>query len=247
MVTTVKSAVRVMEVFEYFHRERQPRALSDICQALDYPQSSGTVLMKNLVNLGYLSYDRATRLYFPTLRIASLGDWVTSSLFGQGEIFEAMRDLHSATGESVSIALQNDTSMQYIRIIQSIHPLRFHIEEGTMRPLTQSCTGWMLMSVLPDKAVEKLVRRANIATPGTQERQPLQLMMERVRKARAEGMAYAENLPFAGGATLCALVPPTVQGRAVVLGLGGALERIRANRVHYTELLRQAVDSLRPA
>lgn len=247
MVTPVKSAVRVLEVLEYFQHQRRPCALKEICEALRYPQSSGTVLMKNLVTLGYLSYDRATRLYFPTLKVAALGDWVGQALFGQGEIFELMRDLHVATGEAVSIALQNDIYMQYIRVIQSIHPLRFHTEEGTMRPLTQSAVGWMLMSVHPDKAVERLIRRANIATPAGAERQGLPAMMERIQAARREGVTYAENIPLAGGATVCTLLPVTVQGRAVALGVGGAIERMRPNRERYTQLVKELASSLKKA
>jgi len=241
----VKSAVRVLQVLEYFQQQRRPCALKEICEALKYPQSSGTVLMKNLVTLGYLSYDRATRFYFPTLRVAALGDWVSQALFGQGEIFELMHDLHLATGESVSIALQNDIYMQYIRVIQSIHPLRFHTEEGSMRPLTQSAVGWLLMSVHPDKAVERLVRRANIATPAGAERQPLETMMKRVQAARRDSVAYAENIPLIGGASVCALLPVTVQGRAVSLGLGGAIERVRPNRERYTRMVKELAASLK--
>lgn len=244
-VSPVKSAVRVLEILEFFQRERGPRQLKDICDALGYPQSSGTVLLKNLVTLGYLSYDRASRCYFPTLKVAALGDWVEHALFGHGQIFEIMRDLHSATGEAVSVALQNDVYMQYIRIIQSIHPLRFHVEEGSLRPLTLSATGWMLMATHPDKEVDRLIRRANIATPRSEDRQPMELMMQRVREVRARGTAYAENVPLLGGATLCVMLPLKVQGRPVVLGMGGALERIRAHRDEYLQLMLDLVNTLR--
>ncbi len=245
-VSPVKSAVRVLEILELFQQHRAPRQLKDICDALAYPQSSGTVLLKNLVTLGYLSYDRASRCYFPTLKVAALGDWVEHALFGHGKIFEVMRDLHSATGEAVSVALQNDVYMQYIRIIQSVHPLRFHVEEGSLRPLTLSATGWMLMATHPDKEVDRLIRRANIATPRTEDRQPMELMMQRVREVRARGTAYAENVPLLGGATLCVMLPLKVQGRPVVLGMGGALERIRAHREEYLQLMLDLVKTLRP-
>lgn len=243
-VTPVKSAVRVLEVLDFFRQRQQPAALKDICVALDYPQSSATVLLKNLTQLGYLSYDRSTRLYFPTLRVASLGDWINHALFGQGEVFELMQDLHSATGEAVSIALQNDVYMQYIRVIQSTHPLRFVTEEGSMRPLTQSATGWMLMATHPDREIERLIRRANIATPADLARQPLDLMMQRVQQARAQGWAMAENIPLLGGATLCVLLPITVQGRPVVLGLGGTVERIIPKKKQWLALMQELVGQL---
>ncbi|MBS0340163.1 MAG: helix-turn-helix domain-containing protein [Proteobacteria bacterium] len=238
---SVKSAVRVLEILALFERERSPQTLKSICDALGYPQSSGTVLLKNLATLGYLSYDRAQRRYFPTLKVASLGDWISHALFGQGDVFELMRDLHSATGEAVSIALQNDVHMQYIRVIQSIHPLRFHTEEGSMRPLTQSATGWMLMTSFQDREVERLVRRANIATPRTDERQPLELMLQRVREARAQGYAYAEHIPIAGGATICMLLPATALGRTAAIGIGGPIDRIRPHKAHLLALMRAEI------
>jgi DNA-binding IclR family transcriptional regulator len=242
-VPSVKSAVRVLEILAYFALERSPRPLKDICDALGYPQSSGTVILKSMAALGYLSYDRAARRYFPTLKVTALGDWISGALFGQGEVFELMRDLHSATGEAVSIALQNDVHMQYIRVIQSVHPLRFHTEEGSMRPLTLSATGWMLMTAYPDREVERLVRRANIATPRN-DRQPLDLMIERVREARAQGYVYAEDLPIPGGATICMLLPRTADGRPAVIGIGGPIDRMRPQREQFLTSMRTALGQL---
>jgi DNA-binding IclR family transcriptional regulator len=245
MVTPVKSAVRVLQVLEYFQYQRRLCTLKEICEALDYPQSSGTVLLKNLVTLGYLSYDRVRRLYFPTLKVTGLGDWVGPALFGRGEVFELMHELHVATGEAVTIASQNDVFMQYIRMIQSIHPLRFHTEEGSMRPLTQSAVGWMLMSVHPDKVVERLIRRANCATPQGVQRPSVQTMMERVHAARRDGVTYAENVPLTGGATVCALLPVKVQGKPVALGVGGTIERMKPNRDRYTRMVKDLAASLK--
>ncbi len=243
-VSPIKSAVRVLEVLEFFRQHRAPVSLKQIAEQLDYPASSATVLLKNLTALGYLSYDRAARAYFPTLRVAALGDWINHELFGRGEIFELMQDLHAATGETVSIALQNDVYLQYIRVIQSAHPLRFHTEEGSLRPLTQSATGWLLLSTHGDAAVEKLVRRANIAIPRSQDRQPLALMQERVSLARKERTAYAENIPLVGGATVATLLPVKVQGKPVVLGMGGTIERIRPNKDKYLKLVRELAASM---
>jgi len=244
-VSPIKSAVRVLEVLEFFRQHRSPVALKHIAERLDYPASSATVLLKNLTALGYLSYDRAARTYFPTLRVAALGDWISHELFGQGEIFELMQDLHAATGETVSIALQNDVYLQHIRVIQSAHPLRFHTEEGSLRPLTQSATGWLLLSTHADTAVEKLIRRANIAIPRSEDRQPLEIMQARIKLARKERTIYAENIPLVGGATVATLLPVKVQGKPVVLGMGGAIDRIRPNKDKYLKLVRELAASMK--
>ena len=243
---TVKSATRVIEVLEFFRDHREPRSLKQLTDALGYPQSSTTVLLKSLVNLGYLNYDRVRRVNFPTLRVASLGDWIGHALLGRGRLLEAMRDVHHATGETVSIAVQNDVYMQYIRVLQSSHPLRFYTEEGSMRPLVQSSLGWLLMSTRPDDEVERLVRRANIAIARPGDRVKVNEMVERVAALRGQATVYAENIPLLGGATLSTLLPVTIHDQPVAFGLGGALERVRPMQQRYATLLRRAALSVGP-
>lgn len=242
--STVKSALRAVEILELFMRERQPRAMSEIGAALGYPPSSTTVLLKTLVGLGYLNFDRRTRVYFPTPKVTSLGDWIPKALFGNSRLVEAMRDVHAATGEAVAIGTTNDVYLQYVKIMQSIHPLRFHVDEGKLRPLTQSALGWLLMSTMSDQKVDNVVRRANIATPRASDRVKLPEMMRRVRQIRGKGYCSAENIPILGGATICVLLSTTIQNQPVVLGLGGAVERIKQNSSRYLSVLRQAARSV---
>ena len=242
----VKSATRAIEILELFKRVRQPRAMSEIAQALNYPQSSTTVLLKTLVTLGYLNFDRRERLYFPTPKVAALGEWVPRALFGSTRMLEAMRDVHAATGESVSINIKNDVYIQYVQIIQSVHALRFHVEEGAIRPLTQSGVGWTLLSTLSDDKIDNIVRRANLATEKSL-RVKVSDMMERVKEIREKGYCWSENVPFLGGGTLCMVLPATIHGQAAVLGLGGAAERIRANHDRYLTILRNAVKYVQPS
>jgi DNA-binding IclR family transcriptional regulator len=242
----VKSALRAIEILEFFSRVRRPQSMSDIAQALGYPLSSTTVLLKTLIGMGYLSFDRRDRLYFPTPKVASLGDWVSQALFGSGRILDVMRDVHAATGETTSIDTANDIQLQYLQIIQSVHPLRFHVDEGAMRPLTQSAVGWLLMSQMPNEKIDDIVRRANIATKKSGETVKSAEIMERVRTIRKTGHAWAENIPFLGGATLCVLLPVTIHDRPVALGIGGALERMRQNRDRYLTVLQRAARAMKP-
>lgn len=242
----VKSATRAIEILELFKRVRQPRAMSEIAQALSYPQSSTTVLLKTLVTLGYLHFDRRERLYFPTPKVAALGEWVPRALFGSSRTLDAMRDVHALTGESVSINIKNDVYIQYVQVLQSVHALRFHVEEGTMRPLTQSGVGWTLMSTMTDDKIDNIVRRANLVTEKPK-RVKVSDMMERIHEIREKGYCFAEHIPFLGGGTICAVLPVTIRGQTAVLGLGGAVERIRQNHDRYLAILRRSVKSLQPS
>ena len=73
---TVKSATRVLEIFEYFDEVRRPVTIQDVAQALSYPHSSTAALLKSLVSLGYLEHDDRGKTFFPSIRISLLGNWV---------------------------------------------------------------------------------------------------------------------------------------------------------------------------
>jgi len=243
----VKSATRAIEILEFFRNVREPRAMSDISTTLGYPPSSTTVLLKTLIALGYLNFDRSKRLYFPTPKVTALGDWIPRALFGSSRVLETMRDVHAATGETVSIGTKNDVYLQYVQIIQSVHALRFHVDEGTLRPLTQSALGWLLMSTMNDEKLDNIIRRANIATEKASDRVKVTDMIKRLRQIRGKGYCSAENVPFLGGGTICVLLPVTIQNQPVVLGLGGANERIRQNHDRYLTVLQRAARSMRPS
>lgn len=239
----VKSATRAIEILELFKRGRHRLGMSQIATELGYPLSSATVLLKTLVNLGYLNFDRRDRVYFPTPKVTSLGEWIPAALFGSGRVLEAMRDVHTATGEGVGLSTRNDIYIQYVQSLDSTHAIRFVIAEGTLRLITQSGIGWTLMSTLSDREIDNHVRRANIAS-GKSHRVTQQFILDRVHEIRRNGYCYAENIPFLGGATLAALLSLKIQNQPVVLSLGGALERMRDNHDRYLHALKRAVASL---
>lgn len=80
----IKSAKRVLVLFECFAECRRPLSVTDVVRGLEYPQSSASALLKSLARLGYLDYDRHERLYVPTLRSSLFGCWMQDQLFGRG-------------------------------------------------------------------------------------------------------------------------------------------------------------------
>ena len=241
---TVKSAARVISILSYFQEVREPRSLKAICEDLGYPQSSTTVLLKTLTVMGYLNYDRVGRVYFPTIKVASLGDWVAAALFGRGEVLDLLRDLWRSTGEAIVLATRNDIYIQYIATIESSHEIRFHVEQGSMRLMTDSPLGWLLMSTFNNKEVDNIIRRSNIIK-GEVTSLNISETTNNIISARERCLAYGENIPFVGGATLGISLPIKVNGQPVVIGCGGVLERMRANRNRYIELMEEGLLNLK--
>ena len=76
MTRAVKSAIRVLEILEYFDRRHSEATVTDIARELKYPQSSTSILLQNLTGLGYLQRGSTGKTYVPTTRVTLLGSWL---------------------------------------------------------------------------------------------------------------------------------------------------------------------------
>ncbi|HWA61637.1 MAG TPA: IclR family transcriptional regulator [Caulobacteraceae bacterium] len=223
---TIKSARRVFEILEFFERERRPLSLKEICERLAYPASSGSVLLKSIVALGYLDYDRARKTYFPTMRITALGAWAPGALFGEGGVAQLMDHLHRATGETVILAAQSDLHAQYVHLIHSAEPLQVAVPPGARRPLERSGMGWVLLGANPDAEIDKLRRRINAQPGRTEPRLTQKALMEKVNEARERGYAFSRHTVSEGAGIIAALLPRKPDARVFAIGVAGPVARL---------------------
>ena len=237
----IKSASRALEVLDLFTELRAPLRQKLIVERLGYPQSSLTALLKSLAALGYLNYDRTSRTYFPTMRVAALGDWVHHSMYGDGRLIDMMQRIHDRTEETVALVSQNDLFVQYIRVTQPDHPHKYPPPEGTMRLLTQSSGGLVLLSRMADRAVDKLVRHINIYEPDRARRVDIGHLLEHLSWIRASGYCFLAGTPIPEAATLAVPVPGGAHSIPLAIGVGGTNVRIVRKKSHIVAVLQEAV------
>lgn len=240
--SAIKSARRALEILEAFERHRRPLSLKELVEELGYPASSGSALLKSLVELGYLDYDRERRTYFPTMRISALGAWVPDVLFGDGRLLAALEKLHAETGETVILAVQSDLHAQYVHVIPGHEPLQLRTPPGTRRPLARSGLGVVLLSAKVDAEIERLRRRINAAgEAGGNSREEL---MARVNEVRARGYAFSKHAISHGVGIIGAALPRGPFGRVFAIGVAGYVSRLEAKENEIVGALTATVDQL---
>ena len=237
----VKSAARVLEIFEFFNERKGPLSLKEITDRLGYPQSSTTVLLKSLIVLGYVNYDRKSRTYLPSLKLASLGAWIADHVVPRGPILELMQELRRETGETIALAVQNDIYVQYLRVIDSDHLIRFNIPEGSMRLLTHSSLGLLFLSLLPNATAEKMIRHINVAESDPKQRQSIPELLKSIEQIRRVGYCFIPNMPMEGAGTVSMLLPWDMFGRPLAVGVGGYVGRIQPNMHEIIAQMRAAL------
>jgi DNA-binding IclR family transcriptional regulator len=239
----VKSAVRAVQVLEYFDEVRRASSVAEVADHHGWPHSSASMLMRSLVSLGYLYYDANGRTYLPSMRVALLGDWIQDSIFKNGQLADLMQQLNAETRETIVLAAQNGLHAQYLRVIEGTNTLRMHLHIGTLRPLLASGTGRMLLTQMDDATIGKLVRKYNANAEG---RTPIDLaqLHKQVDQDRACGYAMSIN-QVTPHATLIAMVLPTRPGaRPLAIGVAGLSERVLANQERYIEAMRHGIQRL---
>lgn len=243
----VKSAKRVLELFEYFAECRHPLSVTDFVRGLGYPQSSTSALLKSLTRLGYLDYDRHKRLYMPTLRMALLGGWVHDQLFSKTSLSRLVDDLYATSGaEAVILGIQNDIHVQYIHLVQSQSPTMssWHIKPGSLRPLCRSATGRILLSRKTDVDVQHLLWRIN-AEEEPNSRIQISQMLNELNCIRERGYAYTEGTVTKGVGVIAVEMPTPAGQPLMAIGIGAEIQVLRAHRNHYLALLTKALEPYR--
>lgn len=240
--TLVKSAQRAFAVLELFELERRPLGLNLVVERLGYPTSSTAALLKSLVVMGYLEYDRARRTYNPTMRIAVLGHWVQQTIFGDGQVLRAAQSLHDRTGLTVILATQSDLHAQYLHIINAGEPLRANVTPGQLRPLAISGMGQLLLSAQPDAEVRRLVRRLNAQSPDA--RVQVGDLMLRLHEIRVRGYAFSQDAVSPGYGLIGGLLPVEIMPRRVGIGVTGPTRVLKAREAELAVRLREAIASV---
>ena len=237
----VKSAARVLEIFELFNERRSTLSLKEITTRLGYPQSSTTVLLKSLIVLGYLNYDRKARTYVPSLKLVSIGSWIADHAVPRGSILDLMRELREQTGETIGLAVQNDIYVQYLRVIDSDHLIRFHIPEGSMRLLTHSSFGLLFLSLQSNAIAEKMLRHINAAEADPKRKQNIPQLLRNIEEIRRVGYCFIPNMPMEGVGTVSMLLPWDMYGRPLAIGVGGYIGRTEPKKNEIIATMRAAL------
>ncbi|MFT8246782.1 IclR family transcriptional regulator [Roseomonas sp. BN140053] len=249
----VKSATRVFEILEQFREARRPLCLSDIAEKGRYPISSTAALLKSMTSQGYLSFGASSRTYMPTVRLQNLVSWVSTVSWERGPVLEAMEELRESTGELVVLATINDVHAEYVEACRSTQAVQLWSPPGTKRPLVQSGPGWMLLSRLPPRLIEKVYRRTVALSEISEVEFPLDALQVRVDACRMAGSVFASDTDFVrstvhrGGGMISMLVPEAPGQRPLAIGVGGPRERLAAHQEEITAALDRTVRHLERA
>lgn len=238
----VKSAGRVLRIFELFDVLRREAPVYEVSELLNLPQSSTSVLLRSMVLMGYLQFNPKTRAFSPTTRVALLGNWVNGAMISDGLLMRLLQRVNARTNQAVVVAVRNQIWSEYIHIVQSTNPVRLFVVKGSRRPLIRSGTGLMLLADLADSDIKRIAMRTNAEAGADQPRDCIQTLMQEIVEVRRQGWAATFDTITKGGGMIAMRLPQVDNEEKLVVGVPGASDNLRQNRETYLAVLREETE-----
>lgn len=236
----VGSLHRSLEVLELFAVEQRPLTVGEVAVRLGYPQSSTSVLLHGLGDLGYLQHDRHARTFLPTLRVSFLGMWIHQSVLAQGSLLDFMEGLASGSGHVAMLGVQNGIHAQYIHIV-SARTSRVGLKPGLLRPICRSAVGKVLLSTMDDAQVLRIVRNVNATDLDFPEPVDGKALLKEIAECRRTGFAFSVDAVTEGSSVIAARMPVDVAGQPLAVGIGVHTWQREELQESIMQLLREAL------
>ncbi len=237
--SVIKSAQRVLQVFEFFSDIRKPVSATEIANALSFPQSSTSMLLRSLVSLGYLDYHREDRTFEPTIRLSLLGGWIPERIGIASHIMTSstscMRTPAKPCCWPSSIGISCATSMSCSS--------RRRAFPSTSGPAScgRVCTtahGRMLLTLNSERDILAIVNRANAEEPDPASWINRTEFIEIIKRCREEGFSHTTKVSEDRVATQAAvLLPAEAGGRRLSVGIVSEMKRYAPNAAFIRERL----------
>lgn len=214
-VKKIKSAKRVLEIFEFFNSERSEATVMEIAREYGYPQSSTSELLGCLVELGFLTRDRYRRTYRPTAKVAMLGAWTHPRLFRRGHLLTLMDDLAAELECSVVLTGCVGLRTEHLEVVHGGTELPGIENAG---PLSRGQLGRLLLSIHDRIAIRKLVHRMNSEAAEDQRVRCEDFLVE-IDDIRTQGFAVSAGLSEGAGGIVAVRLPQSATNENLALSV----------------------------
>lgn len=184
---SIKSADRALDLLEAVAAHPGGLTFTEVVDTLGWPRSSTHGLLATLTRRGFLVLDEPSRRYAVGVRA-----WEVGRSFLGGEDLAtlarpAMQALRDDLNETVQLAVLDGRENVYVAKVDSSHPLALVSRVGARLPAHVTGVGKMMLSALPDDAVEALFEEVELRAYTPQSITDVRSLVAELRAIRDRG------------------------------------------------------------
>ncbi|MCY7966975.1 IclR family transcriptional regulator [Bacillus haynesii] len=155
---SVKSAVRVVRIFELLSNHPDGLTVKEISKELSLPQSSTFNLAATLLDEGYLQQD-AIKRYRLGAKLIQVGTAAMESIDISSQGVPFLKQLMDGVQETVFMAVLSDDQLVYIAKIDNNRSIRTTAQPGSRKPLYCTGLGKAFLAFMPEDKRKGLLDR----------------------------------------------------------------------------------------
>lgn len=245
MSQPVKSADRVLQIFELLAEHPDGITLLDVQSQLGIPRSSAHGLLQTLLIREYLVHDKESGRFRSGIRLWQVGRSYLGAVSLERTASPILRRVRDDLGETVQLAVLDGTDNIYVAKMDSQQNLRLASYVGARLPAYATGIGKALLSMLADDDIVAryggyaFVRFTDTTVAGLPE------LLTEVGRIRERGWAedHAEHTP----GVYCVAFPVTRGADGQLSAVSVSLPTVRSNSAFtatIVEVLRTAAEDL---
>jgi IclR family transcriptional regulator, KDG regulon repressor len=221
-LSSVAAAIRVLKAFS---EEEVELGISALAQRLNLAKSTVHRLAATLVAEGLLEQNPVNGRYRLGIALFGLGALVRSRMDVSNQAQPFLHMLRERCGETVHLAIMDQTSIMYLFTLESSQAIRMHSYIGTRKPAFCTSEGRVLLAFGPPEVVQRVVAEELTArTPSTPSNP--KALLKILATARADGYAFDDEESEMGMRGIAAPVYDSSGHVVAAVGLCGPTQRL---------------------
>lgn len=187
----VKSANRVLDLFELLGTWGDALSHTQIAAALKIPKSSLSQLLPNMLERGYIEYVPSSRGYKLGSKLATLANQVSQTRNLEKIILPILQDITDKAGESSALNVLRGDESEVAVSVSSPKRLVSHMRVGDLAPLYATSGGKVVLTFLPEMMAEDYLSRVVFEKITDKTISSIEQLREEMEVIRRDGVAYS--------------------------------------------------------
>ncbi len=208
---------RLLAALEFIARAKAPVTAADLAGDLGIPRATAYRIFTRLEQERVVVPEPGGRGFAAGERLSELAMAALTSSTRHGARHRVLQGLVDAVGETCNLTTLSGGDVVYVDRVETHWPLRMHLSRGSRVPAHCTATGKLLLSLLPKKEMEQLIRVAPLRRYSERTITDPDKLVAELARIRSEGVGI-DNEEFAAGMVAVA-VPVFDRNRRAIAAL----------------------------